>query len=51
MLPIASPMQAIVFASGQLSVRQMVRAGLWMDVLGVALLMGCWALLGAMVFG
>ena len=51
MLPIASPMQAIVFSSGQLSVKQMVKAGVWMDVLGVVLLMLCWALMGALVFG
>ena len=51
MLPIASPMQAIVFSSGQLSVRQMVKAGIWMDALGVALLMVLWMLLGAFVFG
>ena len=51
MLPIASPMQAIVFSSGQLSVKQMVRAGVWMDVLGVGLLMGMWVLLGRAVFG
>jgi sodium-dependent dicarboxylate transporter 2/3/5 len=51
MLPIASPMQAIVFASGQLTVKQMVKAGVWMDLLGVLLLMGLWALLGDAVFG
>ncbi len=51
MLPIASPMQAIVFASGHLSVRQMVRAGVWMDVLGVLLLVFLWSLLGRAVFG
>lgn len=51
MLPIASPMQAIVFASGQLSVKQMVKAGVWMDLLGVLLLMGLWALMGDAVFG
>lgn len=51
MLPIASPMQAIIFASGQLSVRQMVKAGIWMDLIGVAVLMGLWALLGDVVFG
>ncbi len=50
MLPIASPMQAIVFSSGQLSVKQMVKAGVWMDVIGVVLLMGLWGLLGAAVF-
>lgn len=51
MLPIASPMQAIVFASGQLSVKQMVKAGIWMDLVGVVLLMALWAVLGAAVFG
>ena len=51
MLPIASPMQAIVFASGHLSVKQMVKAGVWMDVVGVLLLMGLWSVLGAAVFG
>lgn len=51
MLPIASPMQAIVFASGHLTVKQMVKAGVWMDIIGVLLLMGLWAVLGAAVFG
>ena len=51
MLPIASPMQAIVFASGKLSVKQMVKAGVWMDLIGVLLLMGLWALIGGAVFG
>ena len=51
MLPIASPMQAIVFASGQLSVKQMLKAGVWMDLLGVVLLMLMWALVGEAVFG
>jgi sodium-dependent dicarboxylate transporter 2/3/5 len=51
MLPIASPMQAIVFASGRLSVKQMMRAGLWMDLLGVSLLVLLWWLIGSLVFG
>ncbi len=51
MLPIASPMQAIIFSSGQLSVSQMVKAGVWMDLIGVLLLMGLWALIGSVVFG
>lgn len=50
MLPIASPMQAIIFASGQLSVRQMVKAGIWMDLIGVVVLMGLWSLIGDVVF-
>lgn len=37
-LPVASPMQAIVFGSGRIPVRQMVRAGVWLDIIGIALL-------------
>lgn len=37
-LPVASPMQAIVFGSGRIPVRAMVKAGIWMDLIGVLLL-------------
>jgi sodium-dependent dicarboxylate transporter 2/3/5 len=37
-LPVASPMQAIVFGSGRIPVREMVRAGIWMDLIGLVLL-------------
>ncbi|MGV3638119.1 MAG: SLC13 family permease [Flavobacteriales bacterium] len=37
-LPVASPMQAIVFGSGRIPVRDMVRVGVWMDLLGIVLL-------------
>ena len=50
MLPIASPMQAIIFSSGHISVKHMMRAGIWMDALGVGLLMALWALIGDAVF-
>ena len=50
MLPIASPMQAIIFSSGHISVKQMVRTGVWMDIIGVVLLMLMWSVLGAIVF-
>jgi di/tricarboxylate transporter len=43
-------MQAIVFSSGHLSVKQMVKAGAWMDALGVLWLMVLWALIGGRVF-
>lgn len=39
MLPVSSPMQTIVFGTGRIPIRQMVRAGLWMDLIGVILLM------------
>ncbi len=38
MLPVASPMQTIVFGTGRIPVRQMVKAGLWMDLFGVLVL-------------
>jgi sodium-dependent dicarboxylate transporter 2/3/5 len=39
MLPVASPMQTIVFGTGRVPIRQMVKGGLWMDLIGVLLLM------------
>lgn len=38
MLPISSPMMAIVFATGRVPVRTMLRAGVWMDLAGIVLL-------------
>jgi sodium-dependent dicarboxylate transporter 2/3/5 len=37
-LPVASPMQSIVSGSGRIPMRAMVRVGVWMDLIGVALL-------------
>lgn len=38
MLPVASPMQTIVFGTGRIAMRQMVKAGVWMDLIGVLML-------------
>ncbi|MGM0594305.1 MAG: SLC13 family permease [Pseudomonadota bacterium] len=38
MLPVATPPNAIVFSGGYLSVAQMARAGLWMNLLATALI-------------
>lgn len=38
MLPISSPMMAIVFATGRVPVRTMLRAGVWMGLAGIGLL-------------
>lgn len=38
MLPISSPMMAIVFATGRVPVSTMLRAGVWMDLAGIVLL-------------
>lgn len=38
MLPVATPPNAIVFASRQVSIAQMARAGIWMNLIGIALI-------------
>ncbi len=51
MMPVASPTQAIVFGSGHVTIGQMVRAGIWFNVLGVALVTLCFFGVGLWVFG
>ncbi len=38
MLPVATPPNAVVFGSGYLTIPDMVRAGIWMNVLSIVLL-------------
>lgn len=38
MLPVATPPNAIVFGSGHVTIPQMVRAGFWLNILGILLI-------------
>ena len=38
MLPVATPPNAVVFASGEISMQDMVKAGFWMNVISIAIL-------------
>lgn len=40
MMPISTPPNAVVFASGHITVKQMVRAGIWVNLLAVVLIVG-----------
>jgi sodium-dependent dicarboxylate transporter 2/3/5 len=51
MMPVASPTQAIVFGSGYVNIRQMVRAGIGFNLLGIALVTTVFLLLAEPVFG
>ena len=39
MMPVATPPNAIVFGSGEITIPQMCKAGLWLNVIGIALIM------------
>lgn len=43
MLPVATPPNAIVFGSGLVTQREMIRAGLWLDIVCVVVLVGLFA--------
>ena len=51
MMPIASPTQAIVFGSGYVKMKQMIKAGILFNILGIIIVTGVFLLLAKFVFG
>lgn len=51
MLPVGTPPNAIVFGSGHVTMGQMVRAGLWLNLVGVVLITAATYLLGGWALG
>lgn len=51
MLPVATPPNAIAFGSGYVTIGQMIRGGLWLNVVGVVLITLVTMTLGVWVFG
>ena len=51
MMPVATPPNAIVYGSGRLASRDMLRAGALLDLLGLLLVVGVVLTLGRWVFG
>ncbi len=49
MLPMATPPNAVVFASGKLQIKDMVRVGLWLNLLAIACIWALWWSLGPLL--
>jgi len=50
MMPGATPPKAIVFGSGRVTIVQMVKSGLFLNLLGVVVVVGIFHLIGSGVF-
>jgi sodium-dependent dicarboxylate transporter 2/3/5 len=47
MLPVGTPPNAIVYSSGHVTIRQMARAGLWMNLISIGVITAYVSLLGS----
>lgn len=51
MMPVATPPNAIVFGSGYVSIRQMMRAGIWLNITAVVLIVAWAHLMAGLLLG
>ena len=51
MLPVATPPNAIVFGSGEIRIQDMVRTGIYLNLIGVVIVTAVMYLLGTHIFG
>ncbi|MGQ0554143.1 MAG: SLC13 family permease [Planctomycetota bacterium] len=51
MMPVGTPPISIVYATGQIPMRDLVRAGLWLNLLGLALVIAVFYLIAAPLLG
>ncbi|MDS1269251.1 DASS family sodium-coupled anion symporter [Lipingzhangella sp. LS1_29] len=51
MLPVATPPNAIVFGTGHIKVGQMVKAGVWLNIIALLLVLGVMYTLASWVYG
>lgn len=51
MLPVATPSNAVAFGSGEVTIRQMARAGVWMNLLSIPMIVLVLYTLVPLVFG
>jgi sodium-dependent dicarboxylate transporter 2/3/5 len=49
MMPIASPTQTIIFGTGYVSIKQMMRAGIWFNILGIVLVVLVFSLIAGLL--
>lgn len=51
MLPVATPSNAVAFGSGQIEISQMVRAGVWLNLISIVVILIVLYTLVPLVFG
>lgn len=51
MTPIASPTQAIIFGTGYVSIKQMIKAGIWFNIAGILIVTLVFIFFGILVLG